>query len=500
MPGADRRPAVACPCHGRAGRGRGDRQRPNRRRAGRRGAAPRGADAGLASGRLRACRGEHRRQRLCRRGRRGRPGGRDHRRQRASDGHRGPPRGGPAARRGRRGGGAGAQGGRALGPSRGPAPLLPLPRRRIFELQPLRNVAARAGAGRDLPRGRPVRQESDADRPRRRLLQSTAPALWPRHPRRRDRAAGTALRCSRVRYCAGGRRPRDRRRQPAHLRYRRGPSRQARRLKLTARRGTRTMAEFTLPKNSRIRKGKAYSAPSGAKRTRRFRIYRYDPDSGENPRYDTFEVDLDSCGPMVLDALIKIKSEQDSTLTFRRSCREGICGSCSMNMDGKNGLACTTAIEDLKGEVRITPLPHMDVIKDLVPDFTHFYAQYASIEPWLKTKTWTPSGKERLQSPEDREKLDGLYECILCACCSTACPSYWWNSDKFLGPAILLQSYRWLADSRDEYAGERLDDLEDPFRLYRCHTIMNCANVCPKGLNPAKAIAETKKLLLERAV
>ena len=261
------------------------------------------------------------------------------------------------------------------------------------------------------------------------------------------------------------------------------------------------MAEFTLPRNSRItRKGRAYNAPAGAKRTRRFKIYRYDPDKKENPRYDLFEVDLDSCGPMVLDALIKIKSEQDPTLTFRRSCREGICGSCSMNMGGTNGLACTTAIEDLKGEIRITPLPHMDVIKDLVPDFTHFYAQYASIEPWLKTKTPDPSGQERLQSPEDRAKLDGLYECILCACCSTSCPSYWWNSDKFLGPAILLQAYRWLADSRDEMTGERLDQLEDPFRLYRCHTIMNCANVCPKGLNPAKAIAETKKLLVERAV
>jgi succinate dehydrogenase iron-sulfur subunit len=260
------------------------------------------------------------------------------------------------------------------------------------------------------------------------------------------------------------------------------------------------MAEFTLPKNSRIkRKGRAHKAPDGAKRTRSFRIYRYDPDSGENPRYDNFEVDLDSCGPMVLDALIKIKSEQDPTLTFRRSCREGICGSCSMNMGGRNGLACTTAIEDTKGEIRITPLPHMDVIKDLVPDFTHFYAQYASIEPWLKTKSPTPS-KERLQTPEERAKLDGLYECILCACCSTSCPSYWWNSDKFLGPAILLQAYRWLADSRDEATPERLDDLEDPFRLYRCHTIMNCANACPKGLNPAKAIAETKKMLLERAV
>ena len=259
------------------------------------------------------------------------------------------------------------------------------------------------------------------------------------------------------------------------------------------------MAEFFLPRNSKIDgKGRDHTAP-GAKRARKFRIYRWDPESGQNPRYDTFEIDLDQCGPMVLDALIKIKNEVDPTLTVRRSCREGICGSCSMNMNGRNGLACTTSIEDLTGEVRITPLPHMEVVKDLVPDFTHFYAQYASIRPWLQTVSTTPSGKERLQSPEQREQLDGLYECILCACCSTACPSYWWNADKFLGPAILLQAYRWLADSRDEMTGERLDQLEDPFRLYRCHTIMNCANVCPKGLNPAKAIAETKKLLAERA-
>ncbi|KLE35421.1 succinate dehydrogenase iron-sulfur subunit [Aurantiacibacter luteus] len=260
------------------------------------------------------------------------------------------------------------------------------------------------------------------------------------------------------------------------------------------------MATFTLPKNSRIRKdGKVHKA-DGAARVKTFRIYRYDPDSGQNPSYDTFELDLDATGPMVLDALIRIKNEIDPTLTFRRSCREGICGSCSMNMNGKNGLACTTAIEDLPGEIRITPLPHMEVIKDLVPDFTHFYAQYASIRPWLQTVSTTPSGKERLQSPEQREKLDGLYECILCACCSTACPSYWWNSDKFLGPAILLQAYRWLADSRDEMTGERLDALEDPFRLYRCHTIMNCANVCPKGLSPARAIAEIKKMEAERAI
>lgn len=261
------------------------------------------------------------------------------------------------------------------------------------------------------------------------------------------------------------------------------------------------MAEFLLPKNSRIKgKGREHKAPAGATRVKKFKIYRYDPDSGENPRFDQFELDLDNTGPMVLDALIKIKSEQDSSLTFRRSCREGICGSCSMNINGKNGLACTTAIEDYSGEVRVLPLPSMDVVKDLVPDFTHFYAQYASIEPWLKTKSPTPSDAERLQSPDDRAKLDGLYECILCACCSSSCPSYWWNSDRFLGPAILLQAYRWLVDSRDEMTGERLDALEDPFRLYRCHTIMNCANVCPKGLNPAKAIAETKKLLFERAV
>ncbi|AXB76937.1 succinate dehydrogenase iron-sulfur subunit [Novosphingobium sp. P6W] len=260
------------------------------------------------------------------------------------------------------------------------------------------------------------------------------------------------------------------------------------------------MATFTLPANSKIKKqGKVHKA-EGATKVKKFTVYRYDPDSGENPRYDTFEIDLDNCGPMVLDALIKMKSEADPSLTFRRSCREGICGSCAMNMNGANGLACTTAIEDLKGDIRITPLPHMDVIKDLVPDFTHFYAQYASIRPWLQTVSTTPSGKERLQSPEQREKLDGLYECILCACCSTSCPSYWWNSDKFLGPAILLQAYRWLADSRDEMTGERLDELEDPFRLYRCHTIMNCANVCPKGLSPARAIAEIKKMQAERQV
>ena len=205
-------------------------------------------------------------------------------------------------------------------------------------------------------------------------------------------------------------------------------------------------------------------------------------------------------GQWFLDAIIKIKNEIDPTLTFRRSCREGICGSCAMNIDGTNTLACTKAISDCKGAVKIYPLPHMPVVKDLVPDMTHFYAQYASVQPWLKSDTPVSPGKERLQSKEDRSKLDGLYECILCACCSTSCPSYWWNSDRYLGPAVLLQAYRWIADSRDDATGDRLDELEDPFKLYRCHTIMNCTNTCPKDLNPGKAIGEIKKLIAERTL
>ncbi len=258
------------------------------------------------------------------------------------------------------------------------------------------------------------------------------------------------------------------------------------------------MAEFTLPKNSKVQKGKKYPAKAGAKNVRTFRVYRWNEEDGQNPHIDEYEVDMDSCGPMVLDALIKIKNEIDSTLTFRRSCREGICGSCAMNIDGNNTLACTKAIDDCKGDVKIYPLPHMPVVKDLVPDLTNFYAQYASIKPWLRTQTPPPPDSERLQSKEDRAKLDGLYECILCASCSTACPSYWWNGDKYLGPAALLQAYRFIADSRDEDTGARLDELEDPFKLYRCHTIMNCTNTCPKGLNPAKAIGEIKKLMVER--
>ncbi|WP_336810200.1 MULTISPECIES: succinate dehydrogenase iron-sulfur subunit [unclassified Bosea (in: a-proteobacteria)] len=261
------------------------------------------------------------------------------------------------------------------------------------------------------------------------------------------------------------------------------------------------MAEFNLPKNSRLVEGKAWPKPAGAKKLTEFKVYRWSPDDTENPRTDTYYVDRDDCGPMVLDALIWIKNKVDPTLTFRRSCREGICGSCAMNMDGKNGLACTTGIDECgaKGKVAIYPLPHMPVVKDLVPDLTRFYAQHASIEPWLQTTTPAPE-KEWRQAKDDREKLDGLYECILCACCSTSCPSYWWNGDRYLGPAALLQAYRWLIDSRDEATGERLDNLEDPFRLYRCHTIMNCANACPKGLNPAKAIAEVKKMMVARQV
>ena len=257
------------------------------------------------------------------------------------------------------------------------------------------------------------------------------------------------------------------------------------------------MVELSLPRNSKIKQGKTHKAPAGAKNIRKYQVYRWSPDDGQNPSIDTYEVDMDTCGPMVLDGLIKIKNEMDPTLTFRRSCREGVCGSCAMNIDGTNTLACTKDMGDIKGDVKVYPLPHMDVVKDLVPDLSKAYAQYASVEPWLKTDTPAPD-KERLQSPEERAKLDGLWECILCFCCTTSCPSYWWNSDRYLGPAVLLQAYRWIADSRDEKTGDRLDNLEDPFRLYRCHTIMNCTNTCPKSLNPAKAIAETKKLMIER--
>lgn len=258
------------------------------------------------------------------------------------------------------------------------------------------------------------------------------------------------------------------------------------------------MAKFQLPDTSKVNKcGKEHPKPQG-KNIRAFNIYRWSPDDDNNPQIDTFYLDMDECGPMVLDALIKIKNEVDPTLTFRRSCREGICGSCAMNIDGTNTLACTKAISDIKGDVKIYPLPHMHVIKDLVPDLNHFYKQYEFVQPWIQALEPLNLQKERLQSIEDRDKLDGVYDCILCACCSTSCPSYWWNSDKYLGPAALLQSYRWLIDSRDEQKKHRLEMINDSFKLYRCHTIMNCAKTCPKGLNPAKAIAETKKMLLEQ--
>ena len=220
------------------------------------------------------------------------------------------------------------------------------------------------------------------------------------------------------------------------------------------------MAELTLPQNSKVQKGKDYPLKEECENKKGFSIYRWSPDDDENPRTDYYEIDLSKCGPMVLDAIIKIKNEIDPTLTFRRSCREGICGSCAMNIDGVNTLACTKSIDDVKGDIRISPLPHQPVVKDLVPDLTNFYEQHKSVQPWLKTKTDQPE-KEWYQSKEDREKVDGMYECIMCACCSTSCPSYWWSPDKYLGPAALLQANRWIKDSRDEYKEERLDELDD---------------------------------------
>jgi len=230
-----------------------------------------------------------------------------------------------------------------------------------------------------------------------------------------------------------------------------------------------------------------------------FKIYRWDPDSGGKPYLSTYPVDLNDCGPMILDVLLKIKNEQDPTLTFRRSCREGICGSCAMNINGSNTLACLCYVDKASNDAtKIYPLPHMYVVKDLVPDMGNFYEQYRSIEPWLHTKTGKKEGQaEFLQTKDDRKKLDGMYECILCACCSTSCPSYWWNADKYLGPAVLMQAYRWIEDSRDEHTKERLEALDDSFKLYRCHTIMNCSKVCPKHLNPGKAIANIKKRMAE---
>jgi len=242
--------------------------------------------------------------------------------------------------------------------------------------------------------------------------------------------------------------------------------------------------------------------PYVEKKMKTFKIYRWNPDDGQQPTMQTYEVDLNEMqGKMVLDVLFKIKNEQDPTLSFRRSCREGICGSCSMNIDGKNNLACLSRVDDINLDKpsKIYPLPHMYVVKDLVPDMTNFYAQYKAIEPWLQQKGAEGKDitelKSNLQTPEDRAKLDGLYECILCACCSTSCPSYWWNGDKYLGPAIIQQAYRWIIDSRDEAQPQRLEKMNDSFSIFKCHTIMNCTKSCPKNLNPAWAIAEVKALL-----
>ncbi len=259
------------------------------------------------------------------------------------------------------------------------------------------------------------------------------------------------------------------------------------------------MAEFRLPAHSVVQKGDYHYAKDAQRtHTRVVQVYRWQAETQANPRLEQYEIDLERCGPMVLDALFYIKNHIDPSFSFRRSCREGVCGSCAMQINGGNTLACTQALSDLADPVQVYPLPHMAVMKDLVVDLSHFYAQYSSIRPWLQSDVQAHPDKERLQSKQERLRLDGLYECILCACCSTSCPSYWWNSDKFLGPAILLQLQRWLQDSRDDYTGARLDSVEDSYRLYRCHTILNCTNTCPKGLNPGQAISSIKRQIALR--
>jgi succinate dehydrogenase / fumarate reductase iron-sulfur subunit len=241
------------------------------------------------------------------------------------------------------------------------------------------------------------------------------------------------------------------------------------------------------------------TVPASGPRTVQFEIYRYDPDKDSKPYMQKLQVTLQPSDRMLLDALIRIKAEVDDSLSLRRSCREGVCGSDAMNINGKNGLACVTDLRDLKEPIVLRPLPGLPVIRDLIVDMSQFFKQYESIKPYLINDT-PPPERERLQLPSEREELDGLYECILCACCSTACPSFWWNPDKFVGPAGLLQAYRFIADSRDQATNERLDNLNDPYRLFRCHTIMNCVDVCPKNLNPTLAIGKIKELLVRRAV
>ena len=258
------------------------------------------------------------------------------------------------------------------------------------------------------------------------------------------------------------------------------------------------MAEIILPKNSRVTKGLDFLQDGCNKdEAIKVQIYRYNPDTKTQPRLDTFYLAPNKELQMVLDLLIFIKNELDPTLTFRRSCREGVCGSCTMNINGTNTLACTKPFSQDSKETVIYPLPHLPVIKDIVGDLSGFYNQYSRIKPWLHSEN-SQEATEQRQSELDRQKLDGLHDCILCAACSTACPSYWWNSEKFLGPAALLQAYRWIVDTRDQATEERLNFLDDNYKLYRCHSIMNCTTTCPKGLNPAKAIASIKNLLSSR--
>ena len=251
------------------------------------------------------------------------------------------------------------------------------------------------------------------------------------------------------------------------------------------------MAQFSLPQNSKIEVGNYFKDKTNSKNLRKINVYRWDPSSGGKPRIDTYEVDMDNCPSKVLDILNKIKNEIDPTLAYRRS--------CAMNIDGANTLACTKAIGDIKGDINVYPLPHMPVIKDLVANLSKLYKQYESIEPWMQSLK-NGDIKEKKQSISERSKLDGLYECIMCACCSTSCPSYWWNGDKYLGPAVLLQAYRWIIDSRDNERKKRLKKVADELKLFRCHTIMNCTNACPKGLNPAKAIGSIKKMLVTEKI
>tara|TARA_B110000196_G_scaffold289699_1_gene275446 strand:- start:1066 stop:1875 length:810 start_codon:yes stop_codon:yes gene_type:complete len=266
------------------------------------------------------------------------------------------------------------------------------------------------------------------------------------------------------------------------------------------------MVEFLLPQNSKVVEGISHVTNVKNEDPKKLKIYRWSPEKKENPRIDTYEIDKKKCGPMVLDALIKIKNEIDTTLTFRRSCREGVCGSCAMNIDGINTLACLKPISDVKKDIKIYPLPHMRVVKDLVPDLSDAYKQLKFINPWIsreenhnKKKSKSKNDKiteERKQSPKDRSKLDGKWECVLCFCCTTSCPSYWWNGGEYLGPATLLQASRWIDESRDNQRKERLMKINDSMKLYRCHSIMNCTRSCPKGLNPAKAIADIKKAIV----